>query len=532
LNLLSFQRHTGYFLVFALFFVNPIILSASPQLQVVGNQIVAPANAGCTVRLQGVNADGMEFDASGAQGPPGQGITATVAEAVTAWQANIVRIPMNQDWWFGCGGGGTNGANYQAIIDSIVNYCSANNAYALLDLHWSGNQTGATPPCGTGWGSDQSINDGGSRQQFMPDDNSVTFWSSVAAHYANNPAVLFDMYNEPFDYNSGGWSVWLNGGTNTDVCCTAVTGISVTFHTPGMQALMNAIRGAGANNIVVAGGLDYAYDLTGLAYGLCGGPCNLTDTANGHGVMYSTHIYPTKGTAPYWLPSDGDAKVSIAAVNYPVIVGEFGQGNVVNGYTPDPDTNGTWDQTLLQWMNGSNAASYKYNWTAWDMHDGSCPCLISNWSFAPTSYHGVPVSMTLATPQPTCPPTVTPTFSPTPCGYPGNTCTPTFTPTATATPPNPLVVYPNPWPDPKNPGSIISFNYQNNQAADQVELKIFTLAFRKIYEDDSLQTGQGTYTESVNLTNLNPANGLYYFVVVWKTGGHESQKVMKVLVQR
>jgi hypothetical protein len=499
--------------------------AASPQLQVISNQIVAPTNAGCTVHLQGVNVDGMEFDATGSQGPPGQGITATVAEAVTAWKANIVRIPMNQDWWFGCGAGG---ANYQAIIDSIVNYCNANNAYVLLDLHWSGNQTGATSPCGTGWGNDQTINDGGQYQQFMPDDNSVTFWSSVAAHYANNPAVLFDMYNEPFDYSSSGWTVWLQGGTNTDVCCT---GTSVSFHTPGMQALLNAIRAAGANNIVVAGGLDYAYDLTGLTYDACGGgPCALTDTT-GHGVIYSSHIYPQKGSNP-WVPSDGDSSISPTAAIYPVIIGEFGQGNVITGYTPDPDTNGTWDQTLLQWMNGNNSASYKYNWTSWDMHDGSCPCLISNWSFAPTSYHGVPVSMALATPQPTCPSTATPTFSPTPCGYPGNTCTPTNTFTPTATPSYLLVAYPNPWPNVTNPGNNITFSYSNSQNEDEVSLKIFTLAYRKIYEDDSLPTSEGTQTKVVNVANLNLANGLYYFSLVTKSGGQQNQKVMKVLIRK
>ena len=64
-------------------------------------------------------------------------------------------------------------------------------------------------------------------------------------------------------------------------------------------------------------------------------------------------------------------------------------------------------------------------------------------------------------------PTVTPTFTPTatftptptstPCGYPGNTCTPTDTTTATATPGNPLVAFPNPWPDPTAPETSSPF---------------------------------------------------------------------------
>ena len=63
-------------------------------------------------------------------------------------------------------------------------------------------------------------------------------------------------------------------------------------------------------------------------------------------------------------------------------------------------------------------------------------------------------------------------------------------------------------------------------------MKIFTLAFRKVYEDDSLSTSQGTQTKVVNVANLNLANGLYYFVLVTKSGGHSNQTVMKVLIRQ
>ncbi len=135
-----------------------------------------------------------------------------------------------------------------------------------------------------------------------------------------------------------------------------------------------------------------------------------------------------------------------------------------------------------------------------------------------------------ATFTPTLSPTPTPTL--TPCGYPGSTCTPTDTPTPTATPSHLLLAYPNPWPSASSPGSTITFSYQNNQTQDEVSLKIFTLAFRKIYENDSLPTSQGTQTQVVNLANLNLANGLYYFVVVSKSGGQQNQTAMKVLIRQ
>lgn len=139
----------------------------------------------------------------------------------------------------------------------------------------------------------------------------------------------------------------------------------------------------------------------------------------------------------------------------------------------------------------------------------------------------------------------TPTATPTPCMVGGNTCTPTETPTPTdtptptatptftATPSNLYTVFPNPWPDPNNPGASFSIYYENDQAADEVKLKIYTLAFRKIYEDNGLPNTQGAQPpRSVNLADLNLANGLYYVVLSWKRGDTETRKVMKLLIQR
>ncbi len=152
-------------------------------------------------------------------------------------------------------------------------------------------------------------------------------------------------------------------------------------------------------------------------------------------------------------------------------------------------------------------------------------------------------TVSCGTPTPIATPTFTATFTPTitdtPCMVSGTPCTPTltFTPTATATPTatpsNLYTVYPNPWPDNQNPGDTINFYYKNDQAADQVQLKIFTLAYRKIYENDTLPATQGPQLPwAVNMTNLNLSNGLYYFVIIWKNGSQQSQKVMKVLVRR
>jgi hypothetical protein len=77
----------------------------------------------------------------------------------------------------------------------------------------------------------------------------------------------------------------------------------------------------------------------------------------------------------------------------------------------------------------------------------------------------------------------------------------------------------------------LKLSYQLSGSADQVEVKVFTLAFRKIFEDDSLATASGGHLYILNwgLDNLNVADGLYYVVLTIKTGGSETHKVMKLL---
>jgi hypothetical protein len=136
---------------------------------------------------------------------------------------------------------------------------------------------------------------------------------------------------------------------------------------------------------------------------------------------------------------------------------------------------------------------------------------------------------------PTSIPTPTPTFTvtPTPSGTPP---TPTLSPTATdtaaftATPINVNILFPNPVLD-KTP---LSFFYLLASPAQQVRVKLFTTAFRKVFEEDGLVYSPGThlYTLDWGKAGLNISNGLYYVVFYTRTGGSETHRVMKLLVQR
>ena len=384
-------------------------LAAPPQLKISGNQILA-ASTGCKIRLAGVDYSGLEYSPTG-EGP-GANVVAGIAEAITVWHANIVRLPLNQDFWFGVKnskGSPSSAAAYQTIVQNVVNFCSSNNVYVDLDLHWSGTATTASnPPSGAGWGTAVA-------QTAMPDANSVTFWQSVANVYGNNPAVLFDLFNEPYPST---WAQAVTGGGGS----------------PGLQGLLTAIRNAGANNIVIAGGIGYSYDLTGVANR------PLTDTASGNGVLYAAHIYPNKGTN---TPTGWDQNVGPAVkANYAVVIEEFG---------PDPNTcpptsaSVTFDPALITWLNGTNGENYVFSALGWNFGINDCPQMLSSWTNFSTNPHGAAVSTWLAnvamTPTPNCSggstSTFTPTFTSTTTktftSTATNTATNTFTPTNTST---------------------------------------------------------------------------------------------------
>jgi len=317
--------------------------AAPVQLHAVGNLLKTAK--GKTVRLQGVNIASLEWM------PEGDGqLMLSVTTAIEGWHANIIRLPLCEDRWFGKGERQSDGGTaYRAVVANVVKEASARNAYVLLDLHWSDVDE---------WGKNLGQHD-------MPDQHSIEFWKDVATTYKNNPGVLFDLYNEPKDVS---WEVWRNGGKIDE----KVGNRTVTYETPGMQKLLELIRAQGAKNLVLAGGLDWAYDLTGILQGFA-----LKDPG-GYGVLYASHIYPWK--------TQWDEKVGAIAAKYPVLLGEV-------GCEPDPKQEDpyTWAPKILAFIQKNNL-----NWTAWCFHPSASPCLLSDWKYTPTPYWGVFVKKALA----------------------------------------------------------------------------------------------------------------------------------------
>ena len=320
----------------------PISSNAAPLALHADGNLLKSAD-GKAVRLQGVCIASLEWSNLGDQ------IMKSMDVAVTDWNAKIIRLPLAEDRWFGLAQyQNDGGSGYRDLVSSIVKKLSAKGVYVILDLHWS--NTGV-------WG--QRLG-----QQNMPGVNSQVFWVAVAERFANNPAVFFGLYNEPHDVS---WDVWRNGGEVTQ----DDKGTKYTYHTIGFQKLIELVRNTGAKNLLVIGGLDWAYDLTGIL------DKPLIDKT-GNGIMYDSHIYPWK--------SEWEAKVGAAAAKYPVLLGEV-------GCEPDPKQEDpmTWAPKILAFIE-----KHQLNWTAWCFHPGASPRLLKSFdTYEPTPYWGVFVKKAL-----------------------------------------------------------------------------------------------------------------------------------------
>ncbi|MDB6170865.1 MAG: celA [Chthoniobacteraceae bacterium] len=318
-----------------------------PQpLQVAGNRLQTPA--GKTVRLQGLAVASMEWAAGG------EHILKSIETGLTDWKANCIRLCLRDDFWAGKGPYQNDGGmGYRQLVEDAINACASHGAYIVLDLH----------------------------DYRAPREKHAAFWQDVATRYKNHPAVIFELLNEPHDIP---WEVWRNGGPvtdkkkNTDALAENQQTL-VSYQSIGMQKLVEVIRSTGAKNLIIAGGLDWGYDLSGILNGFA------LDDLGGNGIMYSSHVYPWK--------SDWPGKFLAVAGKYPVFIGEVGADTQPMAFIPTErqENPATWVPDMLGIIQ-----KYELNWTAWCFHPTATPRVILDWNYTPTPFWGVFVKQALA----------------------------------------------------------------------------------------------------------------------------------------
>jgi endoglucanase len=320
--------------------------------------------------FRGLSRPSLEFSSVGDQLADGD------YGVIAAWGANVVRIPLNQGYWLQADANGAANPSYDpsyaGTVDQQVQAAEHNHLDVILDLH--GSDTGnfsVEVQCNTAHSN---------CQQMMADTHSLLFWKQVAAKYKNDPHVLFELYNEPHigGYQPGdpgtaaftsNWTVWLNGGSTSG------------FQAAGMQQLYDAVRGTGAPNLVIVGGLDWAFDLRGIS----------SYPVNGTNVLYATHAYQQNPE------SNWDGYFGSLAARYPIIATEFGDrsGSCSTAYASD----------FIAYANkkatsGPNPPN-EISWTAWAFYVASNVCtfptLLTNY-YAPNAAGTVVMNALMAGP--------------------------------------------------------------------------------------------------------------------------------------
>ena len=328
--------------------------TANGPYSVQGNAVVD--KNGQQYSIHGIARDGLEYNCSG-EGPLdsqhlaylGPGVNTTTG---TYWGANTVRLPLSEGFWLnGAPGYPCTAAQYQSTVKQVVDTLTALNLNVMLDLQW----TDAGGNSGQGGGP-----------WAMPDADSVTFWQQIAPIYKSYSNVFFEAYNEP---HPATWTCWTgfctmtnDSGYSDDCHCTK----TFTYSSVGMQTLVDTIRGTGATNLVLVGGMQWGYDLSQLT----------TYKLNGSNLVYDTHPYPYTDK----LPSTWDAAFGIPSQTYPVISAESGQY----------DCDSTYENQLLSYFD-----AHQIGWVgfSWSLRGNTCtyPLLVTDYNGTPAAGYGLAI---------------------------------------------------------------------------------------------------------------------------------------------
>jgi hypothetical protein len=280
-------------------------------LQAFGSQIFDGNNK--PVILRGLQRFGLE---GGTQTPLP---TESEIAQLKGWGANEVRISLGEQKWL------TTTCHYEKDytrqVDQVVHWVTSRGMVALINLHFA-----ALGACGTP-----------GLTPMADSPNAITFWQEVAARYASNNLVAFDLFNEP----NVDAATWLNGGQ-------FVVGQNI-YQAAGMQQLYDAVRGTGAANLVVISGLNFASKP----------PAHPVIGAN---IAYGIHAYtcphntPPHCTTPHpFDPSPILDKWVTFAKTHAVLITEFGW--------PDHGVSGTYNANVIAY-----AEAHHWGWSgfAWD----------------------------------------------------------------------------------------------------------------------------------------------------------------------
>jgi endoglucanase len=326
------------------------------KVAVSGNHLVDAGGNVLTLRGADVSATEYVCAQGWSNDPYGGAPLADVStyQAMRTWHINVIRVPLNEDCWLDINGVRVGGAAYRTAIANEVSAAHQAGMYVILDLHWSA--PGSQPAL--------------SQNPFPDEDHSPAFWSSVARAFKDDPGVIFDLFNEPFDYwgtNPDHWAGWLNGDTQTRYTTGgSPSTVTANWRSAGMQELIDAVRATGAGQPVLVNGLDWGNDDSGWLSHAPSDPAGQ--------LIVGAHIYPGQGcsTVSCW-----NAVYPSLQSRYPVLIGETGD-NSAAPVSP----------FLSTFLDYADANHWSYLAWTWDVWPNSSNVLIGGWDGTPTTGEG------------------------------------------------------------------------------------------------------------------------------------------------
>lgn len=193
------------------------------------------------------------------------------------WRANVVRLSVHpgvflNDWVRG-----------KKILEDEVKAARGLGLFVIIDWHVIGEPDGWYKPSTTD-----------TRQYYIYNSDFSTakkFWQYAAGQFKADRGLIFELWNEP------------TNGKND---------LSWNKLKPYLAELTELIRNAGSQNIILAPGVNWGYDLRGIK----------ADPLGGQNIAYSWHVYNNNGSAiGREAALDGLNKI------YPVFITEWGSNS-------------------------------------------------------------------------------------------------------------------------------------------------------------------------------------------------------------
>lgn len=210
------------------------------------------------VKLRGVNVCSFEFDSSGANWND------AIPVLAEQWNANVVRMPVNQEWFL-------TDDDYATRVEARIDEAANAGLYVILDVQWERGER--TEPY-----TDNILR----APTFGFGNTTEAFWHRASARFANRTNLIFDVINEPHD--------------------TPFEELHVL-----MQRMVDRIELRASDQLVLIGGPDWAHSVE---------PWRLRPLRGN--VIYAAHQY-----LPYDAPEDFELNFERTARELPVLISEF-----------------------------------------------------------------------------------------------------------------------------------------------------------------------------------------------------------------